>query len=129
MPITDRLARYDAKGNLSCLVCKTAIAHDALWKAHVLGREHAQAIERLREKKAAASAPASAIAPPAAVVARYACIYFIYLLTEPPSMRNAQCARPIVFCSCSVCCCLQACRGHCRARFISCEIVHRRPPL
>jgi hypothetical protein len=69
MPITDRLARYDAKGALSCLVCKTAIAHDALWKAHVLGREHAQAIERLREKKAAASAPAGAIAPPAA--ARY----------------------------------------------------------
>jgi hypothetical protein len=103
MPITDRLARYDAKGSLSCLVCKTAIAHDALWKAHVLGREHAQAIERLREKKAAASASAlaGATAPPAAAAARYACMYVIYLLTDPTSMRNAQCARPFAF-ACAV---------------------------
>lgn len=61
--ITDKLAKYDAKGQLTCIVCQAVVSHDALWKAHVLGKEHAAAIERLKEKKRAQDAKQ---APPAA---------------------------------------------------------------
>jgi zinc finger protein 830 len=67
--ITDRLARYDAAGNLTCLVCKTSISHDALWKAHVLGKEHLHAIEALKQKKAQSAPAAASVARPAATTA------------------------------------------------------------
>ena len=39
--ITDRLAKYDASGQLSCAICKTAV-QPAAWTAHTQGKQHQQ---------------------------------------------------------------------------------------
>lgn len=39
--ITDRLAKYDANGQLSCAICKTSV-QPAAWTAHTQGKQHQQ---------------------------------------------------------------------------------------
>jgi len=40
--ITDKLARYDAVGQLSCAICKQVIGSEALWTTHIASKQHLQ---------------------------------------------------------------------------------------
>lgn len=60
--IQSPLAKYNDLGQLMCVLCKTIVRSDDVWKVHVNAKQHKQNVE-LAKKTMATTAPASASAP------------------------------------------------------------------
>ncbi|KAL9900217.1 zinc finger protein 830 [Glossina fuscipes fuscipes] len=49
--INSPLAKYDSKGNLSCIICRSSIKSSTLWKVHINSKLHKQNVEEAKMLK------------------------------------------------------------------------------
>ncbi|XP_053218392.1 zinc finger protein 830 [Podarcis raffonei] len=50
-------ARYNSLGNLSCSLCNMPVKSELLWQTHVLGKQHKEKVEQLRNLKQSVPGP------------------------------------------------------------------------
>ncbi|XP_051871451.1 zinc finger protein 830 [Pristis pectinata] len=46
--IESPLAKYNSLGHLSCVICSIPIKNELLWQTHILGKQHKENLEKLR---------------------------------------------------------------------------------
>ncbi|XP_033025738.1 zinc finger protein 830 [Lacerta agilis] len=74
-------ARYNNLGNLSCSLCNMPVKSELLWQTHVLGKQHKEKVEQLRNLKQSVPGP---IPDTSSSLKRKT------TNTEPPEMKKAK---------------------------------------